>query len=213
MLNKMRKVDFYVGQKEFSERVVEFMRCKVWKKAIQLEFQAKIDAANDIIDKIGNLDGSILAEHAEATRIAGLAQIAEYQKQRDEQIAKEAKFEFSEADKKFKKALKEADGSADLISDAVVAFFATYGLNVDGTYFLAEVLDTFGMKFDFKTLVATGGRDARAIDVNRALEMMYATAYTHMATVHVIKMTQIPEIVREKFAPKKSNKKSKKENK
>lgn len=213
----IKKVDFFMGKRDFSAHVAEFMRCKIWKKAIQLEFQKKIEDAQDDLRKIeqSKLLGSIFAEKLDEAKVAGLAQIALLEQQRDEQIKAEAKFELSDADKELKKALKNASGSADLIANAVIAFFAEQGLEVEETYFLDEILDDFGKKFDFKTFVATQGQDARALDVNRALEMVYCASYTHMLRVGTIKPAQIPEIVREKFAPKqeKKNKKSKKEEK
>ena len=202
MMKKMRKVDFFTGKREFSDRVCEFMRCQVWKKAIELEFKKKIDDTKSIIEKLEKLDGSILAAQAEATKIAGLAQIAEYEAQRDAQIKAETKFALTDADKAFKKALRSADGSADLIAEAVVDFFRIQGLEVEDTYFLMEVLDSFGYKPDLKTLVVTDGQETLVLDVNTALKNVYAETYKHMLRVGAIKATQIPEIVREKYVPK-----------
>lgn len=209
-MSELKRVDFFKANRNLSERVVEFMRCRVWKKAIQLEFDSKIQAAKATIENYAKLEGSIMKEHAEEVRIAGLAQIAEFEKQRDEQIEAEAKFEFTEADKTFKKSLKSADGAADLIADAVCEWFENYGLDISDTYFLDEILNQFGSKFDFRKFVATNAQDARALDVTRALEMMYCTAYTHMISAGTIKAAQIPQIVQDKYAPKKkkSSKKS-----
>lgn len=205
----LNRVDFFKADRSMSTRVVEYMRCKVWKKAIQLEYAKKINDVQKILDSLEKLSGSLIAEKSDDTKISCLAQIAKYEKERDEQIEKETKFSLTDADKVFKKAVKKADGAADLVAEAVCAWFKEYGVDVENTYFLEEVLSHFGSKFDFRKLVTTDGADARALDASRALDMMYATAYTHMATVGTIKVAQIPEIVRDKYAPKKSKKQNK----
>ena len=207
----MRKTDWFVARRELSERVVEFMRCKVWKKKIQLEYTEKIDGLKKTIEQLEKLEGSIMAEKIPEMRTLYLAQIAQFESERDAQIEAEAKFDFTDADKTFKKNLKKAGSASDLQAECVVEWFNNYGLDVSDSYFLDEVLAFFGGKFDFRKFVETDAQDARVFDPSRALEMVYCSAYTHMLRVGTIKATQIPEIVREKYAPK--QKKTKKESK
>lgn len=205
----MNKFDWFKADRVLSERVVEYMRCKVWKKAIQLEYDKKIGDLQDSIEKLNNLEGSVFADKLPEMRNLYLAQIADYEQKRDEQIKAEAKFDLSDNDKTFKKALAKAGTAADLQADAVIDWFNNYNLDISDSYFLEEVLAYFGGKFDFKQFVTTDAQDARKLDAARALEMVYCSAYTHMLRVGTIKATQIPEIVREKYAPK-AKKKSKK---
>lgn len=205
----MRKINFFKAERELSNIVVNYMQCKVWKKAIQLEYAKKIDALKVSIENLDKLEGSLLAEKSAEMRTLYLAQIAEYESERDAQIEKEAKFVLTENDKKFKKAIRKADTASDLQAKAVCDWFDVYGLDVSDSYFLDEILAYFGGKFDFKKFVKTNAQDARSFDSSKALEMLYCSAYTHMLRVGTIKETQIPEIVREKYAPKKASKKSK----
>ena len=208
----LNRVDFFKADRYMSLRVAEYARCRILKKEIQLAYAKKIDDINKALNNLANLKGSIIEKNIPSMRSAYLAQLAEYEKERDARIAEECKFEFTEHDKAFKKAMKNANTASDLQSDAVVAWFDVFGCDVRDSYFLDEVLAYFGGKFDFKQFVATNGEDGRVIDATRALDMMYWSAYTHMVRVGTIKATQIPELVREKYAPKptkKSNKKAK----
>lgn len=205
---RMACVNFYAADRTMSNRVAEFMRCKLWKKELQLVYGKKIDAMKQSIQNLDNLKGSIHEDKIPEMRTTLMAQIAEFEAERDEQIKLEATFELTEADKALKKALKKADGASDLVAEAVAKWFDCYGLNIRNTYFLDEILEHFGSKFDFKKFCATYGMDARALDVTRSLEMMYATAYTHMVG-KTIKQAQIPSLIWEKYAPKKGNKKAK----
>lgn len=202
----MNKFDWFKADRVLSERVVEFMRCKVWKKAIQLEYDKKIGELKDSIEKLSHLEGSVFSDKIPEMRNLYLAQIADFEQQREDQIALECKFDLSDFDKTFKKSLAKCGTATDLQAEAVVEWFKNYGLDVSESYFLEEILAFFGGKFDFKTFVATDAQDARKMDAGRALEMVYCSAYTHMLRVGTIKATQIPEIVREKYAPKKAKK-------
>lgn len=204
--NKLGKVDFFTADRELSTRVVDFMRCKVWKKELQLKYSKEIESHELSLDKLDIYKGSIMEDRIPELRAAHMARIAELEFERDAQIEKETKFAFTEGDKEFKKVLKKAGTASDLVADAVCAWFATYGLDIRNTYFLEEVLGQFGSKFDFRAFVASNATDARALDVNRALEMVYCSAYTHMLQAGTIKATQIPELVRDKYAPKKAKK-------
>lgn len=201
-------VDFFQATRSLSDRVAEFFRCILEKKNINLEYDAKIKTLRESVENIENLAGSILADNMSVLKSATLEQIDTLEKQRADLIAEQATFEYTDADKSFKKALSK-NPSADIVAEEVCKWFDNYGLNIRGTLFLDEICGTFGDKIYMKEFVRTSGTNALKVDANNALKNLYAVSYQHMVRVGTIKPAQIPELVREKYAPKKSKKSSK----
>lgn len=207
-----RNVDFFTADRKMSEDVASFFRCILRKKEINLEYDKKIVTLSESIENLDKLAGSIMADQIPALKSAAYEQLKTYETERAKLIEEQAKFDYSESDKAFKKALSK-NPSADIVVDEVCKWFANYGLNIENTLFLDEVCGTFGMKIDFRTMVKTEGKAVLKLDANNALKNLYACAYEHMVQAGTIKAAQIPELVREKFMPKKTSKKSKKEKK
>lgn len=204
-----RNVDFYVAKREMSEDVTKFFRCILRKKEINLEYEKKISTLSESIENLDKLAGSVMEEQIPALKAAAYEQLKTYEEEKAKLIEEQGKFDYSENDKAFKKALSK-NPSADTVVEEVCKWFSNYDLDIKDTLFLDEVCGTFGMKIDFKTMVMTEGKAVLKLDANNALKNLYACAYEHMVQIGTIKAAQIPELVREKFMPKKANKKSKK---
>ncbi len=208
MKKSTRKVDFFNLDKEFSDRVVNYMIKKVWRRELQLKYEQELNKLYEKLDRIKNLENSILKEEIYDKRKNILAKIGklELQKQKD---LKDSKFEEIETDKKFKKIVKTSQGANAV--DAVREFYSYWGLDISHSYFEDELISAFGKKaFSIKTLVETCGKDSVTFNVTDAWGLLYTMAYARMVQVGTIKPIQIPEIIREKYTVnQKKNKKLK----
>ena len=205
MMNK--KVDFFMAKRELSDHVVSFMTSKIWRKEINLRYADLIQIQQNHLDaekKYAGALNSFPLTTEERQRI--LDNIHDLEKSRDEELSKFS-FSLSEADKTLKKALSGEKTPAQIYS-AVCAWFKSYGLDVDGTTFISDVIKTFGDKFDMKTLVNSKDNKCLKLDVTRALQNVYCSCYTAMCNAGTIKPAQIPDIVRDKYV-KKDKKKDK----
>lgn len=211
----MKKVDLFQADRTMSGRVEEYVKCRVLRKAIMKDFGDQIKAIDTSIANLEKLKGSILENTIEESRANFLVARADLVAKRDKQIEAEAIFEFTKADKEFKKALKGLSMDSPVIAEQVVAWFKNYNLDVADSELLKDILEAIGGKEDFHKLVDSDGVDGITVDNNRALSMLYWTAFKHMATVGTIKPAQIPEIISNNFgekarAAKKAAKKAKK---
>lgn len=211
--NTMRKIDLFKADRTMSGRVEEYVKCRVLRKAISKDYSDKIQSIDLSIKNLDNLRGSILestiATQKEELMMARMTLVAE----RAEQLKKEATFEFTKADKDFKKALKGVSMDSPVIAEQVVEWFKNYGLDVSDSELLADICQAIGGKEDFHKLVDADGMDGISVDNNRALSMLYWVAFRHMATVGTIKPAQIPAIIKDNFgtAAQDAKKKAKKE--
>lgn len=198
----MKKVDLFQAERTMSTRVEEYVKCRILRKAIMKQYEGQIKAIDDSIANLEKLVGSVLADTIPTKKAEYLVARNEIVAKRDEQIAKEATFEFTKADTGFKKALKGLSMNDPKIAEEVVAWFKNYNLDVSDSELLADILAAIGGKEDFNKLVDSEGLDGVAVDNNRALSMLYWVAFRHMATVGTIKPAQIPEIIRDNFGTK-----------
>lgn len=198
----MRKIDLFGASKTMSTRVEEYVKCRVLRKSIMKNFNDQIKAIEQSLKNLENLRGSIREDQIDFQKESFLEKKESLLEKRDEQLKKEATFEFTEADKAFKKALKGRSMDSPVIETEVIKWFSNYGLDVTDTQLLADVLSAIGGKEDFNRLVDTDGIDGITVDNNRALSMLYWTAFYHMANAGTIKPAQIPEIIQENFGQK-----------
>lgn len=198
----MKNIDLFKADKTMSTRVEEYVKCRILRKAIMKEYNDKISAIDTSIENLAKLEGSILANTIDTQKAQFMKAKEELILKRDEQIKKEATFEYTQGDKDFKKALKGLSMDSPIVSEQVVAWFKNYNLDVADTNLLADILLAIGGKEDFHKLVDSNGIDAVAVDNNRALSMLYWVAFRHMATVGTIKPAQIPDIIKDNFGVK-----------
>ena len=204
----MVKVDLFKADKTMSTRVEEYVKCRILRKAIMKEYNDKISAIDTSVENLEKLRGSILEDKIEPQKAQFLIAREELITKRDEQIKKEATFEFTQGDKDFRKALKGLDMNSPVIAEQVIAWFNNYNLDITDSQLLADILLAIGGKEDFNKLVDTEGLDAVAVDNTRALSMLYWVAFRHMAQAGTIKPAQIPDIIKNNFGKvAKANKK------
>lgn len=207
-MTKMNNVDFFQAKRELSDHVVSFMTSKIWRKEINLRYAELIQNQQNLLDAEKKYAGSLHPVHLTAEERQKIFEnIHNLEKARDEELSKFS-FTLSEADKTLKKALSGGEKTGAQIYSAVCAWFESYGLDVDGTTFISDVIKTFGDKFDMKTLVNSKENKCLKLDVTRAIQNVYCMCYTAMCNAGTIKPAQIPEIVREKYV-KKDKKKDK----
>lgn len=202
MSTKLVKVDLFKADKAMSSRVEEYVKCRILRKAIMKQYEGQIKAIDESIANLDKLEGSILADDIPTKKAEYLVARNDIVAKRDEQIAKEATFEFTKADTSFKKTLKGLSMDDAKISEEVVAWFKNYNLDVTNSELLADIMKAIGGKEDFNKLVDSEGVEGVAVDNNRALSMLYWVLFKHMVTVGTIKSAQIPEIIRDNFGKK-----------
>lgn len=205
-----KKVDFFKADKAMSERVAQFMRVKVWNITLKARLEKEVKDNLGKIENLKELAPSTGKDYSED--IAILEGCIESAQKKYEQAVKDAeKFEYTEGDKTFYKAY--ADGKQDN-ADAVIEWFAGYGLEVDAETNIVE--DIVGAIAGARKL---GGRavvraEAKKFtdDVrtkNDVLTVFYGKLAEGMMTAGTLKAEEIPEDVREYYAVKKVKKASK----
>lgn len=209
----MARVNWFDANREFATNVAEYMVCVFWKRAITLEFGQKIKEARESLEKVDNLKGSIMADKIPELKKFYLAEIGKLEEQEREQIRRQGTYAPSAADVTLKKALKAyVDGKTEKTpAESVQAWLAAYGLEVDlYNPIISEILGGSGDKFRFKTAVKTNAHVVTGFNDGNCYAMAFAKCYEHMVQVGTIKAVQIPEIIREKYAPKKKTSKKNK---
>lgn len=213
-LNKNTKnVDFFKSSKELAARTAEFFRVILKKAELNTIYSAKI-AANensiasieDMLEKGTSID--VPKEELEKIRENYVTINEGLKLEWDKLIEEQATFMYTEYDKIFKKALKDAKNLDD-VKVAVRSFFKNYKLDIENTTFETAVLESIGKKVDVKTVVKYNGTKALRYDTANALKNLYGVAFEYMVEAGTIKSVTIPTVLREKYT-KKSNKKDKK---
>lgn len=198
---EMKNVDLFVGDKAMNGRVEEFVKCRVLYKAIRKDYESKIQKAKDEIISAENCDGSMHAKTPEE-KLALYEKLENIIKERDNLISKDATFEFTKADRVFKKALKGLSMDSPVIAEAIIEWFSNYNLDVTDSLLLADIISAIGGKEDIHKLVDSNGADGVSVDNNRALSMVYWVTFKHLVAVNLIKPAQIPEIIGKNFGEK-----------
>lgn len=196
----MKKIDLSKADRTMSARVENYVKARILRKAIQKDYADKIKAIDNSIENLKKLEGSILEDSIKPQTEMYLEQRVTLVNARDEQIAKECTFEFTENDKKFKKALKGVDcNNTELVSNAVVEWFKAYSLDVVDTYFLSDIVSAIGGKEDYNKLVDSDGENGLSVDNNKALSMLYWVAFNTMVKACTISKAQIPDILKNNY--------------
>ena len=209
---KLGNVDFFSAKRELGTRVTEFMYCVVRKKEVNETYNGKIESLKASIDNLEKLAGSIMADQIPLLKASAFDQITKFESERNDLIKKQATFEYTEFEKELKKKMNKGIAE-DELAEEVAKWFDAYGLNVRNTYFLEEVLGTFGSKVDVKVVIRSDGKKCMRVDAANAIKNIYGVTYEHMVQVGCIKSTAIPELLREKYGKKSNSGKRVKKNK
>lgn len=204
------KVDFFKADKEMSERVAQFMRVKVWNVTLKARLKKTIGACESKIANLEELAPSTGKDYTEDIAILnGL--IEQAKADYDKAVKESEKFELTENDKTFYKLY--ADSDKDTIQ-AIIHWFSKYNLEVDEDTNI--VLDIFsvisgGRRLTDRQIVRSNAEkftdDVRT--KNDVLTLFYGRLAEAMMQAGTLKASEIPEDVREYYAPKKNKKKSK----
>lgn len=211
---KTANVDFFQSSKELASRTSEFFKCVVKKAELNTIYSAKIATNNnsiasidDMLDKGTSIDVS--KDELEKMRVNYITINEGLKIEWDELIKEQATFEYTEHDKKFRKAMKNAE-SIDNVKLAVRSFFKNYKLDVKDTAFEKAVLDSIGKRVDTRTIVKSNGTKALKYDVTNALKNLYGVGFEFMVEAGTIKPADIPSVLVDKYSKKSKSKKSNK---
>lgn len=203
--------DMFKFDRAFSERITEFMRCKVWGITLRKRWSLEKKQLEAAIDGLRNCEGSIVGD-VDADIQAIEAKIAKRQQVITDQLKDEASFSWNDTDNVFYKAYKNAVDWTEVI-DGMLDFCVSYGIerNEIGKDIVNDVLATI-----------SGGRKASATAIIRSdakvftndkrtktdvLSLMYGRFAEHCIKAGTIKPADIPEDIREAYAPKKKGNK------
>ena len=200
-MKKFRNVDLF--NLSMTTRINEYAQCRILRKKIGLEYADRIAAVKASVEGLAKLEGSALWNESVKDEIEKKqAEILRLEDERKEQLKKDATFTLTKADRGFKKALHGLHCDDDKVALAVVEWFDQYSVDVRSSYLLKDILRAIGGKESFGELVSTDGRNAVVVDETRALNMLYWVTFGACVEKGAIKAAVLPEIIREKYAPK-----------
>lgn len=211
----MKKTDLFKANREMSTRVAEFMRTKVWGITLKARCQKEVKEAQTSIEGLKKLNGSILAEEGKKSILALEARITELNDALAKQLEEEAKFEYTQNDKDFYTAYKNATDITG-VAHAIIDWFKVYGLEVTGDNdIVISIMDAISGKKKASAKVVINSGATKFVDEKRTkgdvLGLLYGTLAERMLEVGTLKPVEIQSDVREFYAPK--QKKEKKESK
>lgn len=213
----MKKTDLFKADKVMAERVSEFMRTKVWGITLKARFKKEEETILASIEGLKKLDGSVLAEKGADSISALEDKLDELAEKLSKQLEEEAKFDFTDNDKNFYKGYKSAK-SEEAVCSAIIGWFATYNLAVEkDSDIVVAINDAISgkKKASASTIIKSGAK--QFVDEKRSkgdvIGLLYGVLAERMLEVGTLKPTEIQEDVREFYAPKKKEKKAKKESK
>ena len=209
----MKKTDLFVAKREMSERVAEFMRTRVWGITLKARCKKQIDELICAINGMEKLRGSVLWDETEKAIAELNSQIVEHEEKLAKQLEEEAKFSYTQNDKTFYDAYKEAK-EGEGVATAICNWFAEYELTVTGENdIVASIMDAIsGKRKASATTVIRSGAE-RFVEDKRSkgevLGLLYGVLAERMLEVGTLKPTAIQDDVKEFYAPKQKAKKSK----
>ena len=206
------KVDFFQSARTLSTRTSEFFRCVIKKAELNEIYGSKIKANETSIASIDDMliNGTkmdVTTDDLNRMRENYVTINEGLKLEWDKLIKEQTTFEYTDHDKKFRKAMKSATCLED-VKKAVEVFYLAYKLDVTGTTFETAVLESIGKKVDTKTVIKSNGTKAMKYDVANALKNLYGVGFEWMVEAGTIKPTQIPTVLADKYT-----KKTKKNNK
>ena len=206
-----KKIDLFKADKAMSERVSKFMNAKVWGIVYRKYAEQDIKAFEGSIEAKKRFEGSVLWEEKQA-EIKKLEQDIEDTKAAlKKNLEENATFDYTEADNTFYNSYKSAETDAAVV-EAVEKWFKGYNLEVAGTEFLADIIHAIAgeRKAGASTIIKSGATQFTIAKraKNDILCVFYGKLSEKMLEAGTLKATEIPEDIREMYAPKKKEQKS-----
>ena len=204
----VKKVDFFKADKEMAERVAQFMRVKVWNVTLKARLEKTVKDCEQKIENLEELAPSTGKDYTEDIAIMnGL--IEQSKKDYKKALDDAEKFEYTENDKTFYKLYADSDKDT---MQAIIHWFSKYNLEVDEDTNI--VLDIFSAISGARRL---GGRQIVRAKAEKftddvrtktdVLTIFYGRLAEAMMQAGTLKASEIPEDVRDFYAPKKNKKK------
>lgn len=214
MTNK--KVDLFKASKAMSERVSDYMNKKVWGIVLKTRYQlklAKAEKRQEFWTFENNRSKEETGENKYAQEIENIkAEIIELQAKYEDQRQKEATFAYIDADKTFYKIYEKAEDKEGVLK-AIRQWFAPYKLvDIEGSTLEESIYDaiTGDRRASARTIINSGAtKFTQKRSKNDVLGLFYGRLSELMLEAGTLKPSEIPEDVRDQFAPKKKAKKSK----
>lgn len=226
MANKTVRVDLFKAEKAMSERVSKFMNAKVWGIVYRKRAEQDIKAFEGSIDAKKRFEGSILWAEKEEEIKQLQKDIEDTKAAMKKNIEDNATFDYTDADNAFYKAYKDAEEVAEIYM-AIINWFKGYGLELTMEHTIELEVDDKKKEVNFVEYfynAIAGERKATASVIiksgatkftiakrvkNDVLCVFYGKLSEVMLQKGTLKATEIPEDVREMYAPKKkTNKKN-----
>ena len=214
MTNK--KVDLFKASKAMSERVSDYMNKKVWGIVLKTRYQFDLAKAEKRQEFWVSENDRLKKETGENKYVQEIediqAEIVELQTKYEDQRQKEATFAYTDADKTFYKLYEKAEDKESVLK-AVRQWFAPYKLvDIEGSTLEESIYDaiTGNRHASARTIINSGAtKFTQKRSKNDVLGLFYGRLSELMLEAGTLKPSEIPEDVREQFAPKKKAKKSK----
>ena len=214
MTNK--KVDLFKASEAMSERVSDYMNKKVWGIVLKTRYQfdlAKAEKRQEFWVSENDRLKKKTGENKYVQEIEDIkAEIVELQTKYEDQRQKEATFAYTDADKTFYKLYEKAEDKESVLK-AVRQWFAPYKLvDIEGSTLEESIYDaiTGDRRASARTIINSGAtKFTQKRSKNDVLGLFYSRLSELMLEAGTLKPSEIPEDVREQFAPKKKAKKSK----
>ena len=200
----VRRVDVYAANKEFRERIAEFLDVQVWGITLAARYNAKIKMYEGVLEDKSKPDRVYInpedRELAIETAKKDLEDVkAEYKKLRDEK----AKFVFSKEDNQFKKDYKAAKTGSE-VREAIRTWCAAFKLQVTNTDLEARIMQAISGKDknSSRGKVNTGKCNMEKRKEGMALQLMYGEVADYMVEKGITIPMQFDEDIKLKYAPK-----------
>lgn len=209
----MKKTDLFKADKVMAERVSEFMRTKVWGITLKARFKKEEETILASIEGLKKLEGSVLADKGADSISALEEKLDELAEKLSKQLEEEAKFDFTDNDKNFYKGYKSAQTEEEVIN-AIIGWFKVYNLEVSKDSDVVVLInDAISGHKKASASAIIRSNATKFTETKRSkgdvIGLLYGTLAERMLEVGTLKATEIQEDVREFYAPKKKEKKSK----
>ena len=202
-----KKINMATADRALAVRVSEFATFYMSKIADAKRHSMAVKGIEDTIKGLNNALGSALDKDTTIAAINAQMTLLEQENQRYAQlIEKKAKWVWYEEDLDLYEAIKKGEG----VRDAVIAWLQAWGLeDVDRhTNLVRDMVDAVGGKrFGSARTIVNSGATTWTASRTKAdvLKVAYAVVIEYMVAASTIKAVDIPEDIREAFAPKKKS--------
>lgn len=202
-----KKINMATADRALAVRVSDFATFYMSKIADAKRHSMAVKGIEDTIKGLNNALGSALDKDTTLAAINAQMTLLEQENQRYAAlIEKKAKWVWYEEDLDLYEAIKKGEG----VRDAVIAWLQAWGLeDVDRhTNLVRDMVDAVGGKrFGSAPTIVNSGATTWTASRTKAdvLKVAYAVVIEYMVAARTIKAVDIPEDIREAFAPKKKS--------